>query len=739
MRQRLSLNGLWDWALPGGPAEKKAVPSSYLCVGEAHYARTFDLPEGPGRWSLHFDGVAHDGEVTVNGVLVGNLLPYVPFAFDLTGIARPGVNEVQVILRDLNAVYGPTEGWEYYGGLVRDVYLECKPDVAITSTQWTCTLSEGYTHAQGVCRVWLDGPAQVRLTLARNGVAVAQAAQAGGPEQPVAFDIPVDHPDLWSPDHPALYTLTLTTDSGDCVTQEVGFREFVAVGSKFHLNGQEIFLKGVCRHDCWGADQGFTMSRAQMEQDMAMIKRLGANFVRLVHYPHHPYILELADRLGLMVSGEPGLWWNDLEDPVVTDAALEVLRRLVLRDRNHASVIFWLTFNECELKGDYLARARAICQECDPTRMVSGANCMPAPEARDFYDKSGFDFYTQHPYGHHPLDSVMGMGRPAPMAEVLSVFSGKPVVFTEWGGWWVRDNPALMRGFGDALIQFAHAQAPEPNLAGCSYWCWNDYYQTSRGPMGCIADGIVAEGLTDVNRKPHVILDVLRDIFFEIDHPPVQPPVKAQVLPIPRPQGAALPLDLSALIAAPEQAAAFDAARAQHEQLPLRHQVIRNPRGPVLPEDLAQIGGLPVRLQAGRPLTLSTQVGKVCLPVGAAAASVYFIGQTTYAVGYPAYGVRTALARYTLHYADGGRSYHLQENGLDLSAASMIHGPSRIDPRSVRAPRCLVLPWDADWETYQVCYQRIAADPTRVLDRIEVEMLDADTCALLYGVTVELA
>ena len=136
------------------------------------------------------------GEVTVNGVLVGNLLPYVPFAFDLTGIARPGVNEVQVVLRDLNAVYGPTEGWEYYGGLVRDVYLECKPGVAISSTQWTCTLSEGYTRAEGVCRVHLDGPAEVRLTLSRNGVVAAQATQSGSPAQPVVFTIPVDRPDL---------------------------------------------------------------------------------------------------------------------------------------------------------------------------------------------------------------------------------------------------------------------------------------------------------------------------------------------------------------------------------------------------------------------------------------------------------------------------------------------------------------------------------------------------------------
>ena len=83
-----------------------------------------------------------------------------------------------------------------------------------------------------------------------------------------------------------------------------------AVGREFRLNGEHCILHGVCRHDMW-KDQGFTLTRAQQRQDMRMIKDLGCNYVRLVHYPHDRHIVELADEIGLMVSEEPGFWQVD--------------------------------------------------------------------------------------------------------------------------------------------------------------------------------------------------------------------------------------------------------------------------------------------------------------------------------------------------------------------------------------------------------------------------------------------
>ena len=75
---------------------------------------------------------------------------------------------------------------------------------------------------------------------------------------------------------------------------------------------ERLVLKGVARHDMW-KEQGFTLTRRQMEQDMRMIKAMGANFIRQVHYPHHRYLTDLADEYGLLISEEPGYWNMDFQ------------------------------------------------------------------------------------------------------------------------------------------------------------------------------------------------------------------------------------------------------------------------------------------------------------------------------------------------------------------------------------------------------------------------------------------
>ena len=118
---------------------------------------------------------------------------------------------------------------------------------------------------------------------------------------------------MWSPEEPNLYELRarLESDHGeDAWNCRTGFREVVTQGPDFLLNGQRLVLKGVARHDMW-KEQGFTLTRRQMEQDMRMIKAMGANFIRQVHYPHHRYLVDLADEYGLLISEEPGYWNMD--------------------------------------------------------------------------------------------------------------------------------------------------------------------------------------------------------------------------------------------------------------------------------------------------------------------------------------------------------------------------------------------------------------------------------------------
>ena len=120
-------------------------------------------------------------------------------------------------------------------------------------------------------------------------------------------------PALWSPEVPNLYTLRIKLESSngeDLFSAETGIRDLRIRGDKFFLNGQPLVLRGVCRHDIW-ENQGHTLTLVQIEQDMRMIKDMGANFVRLVHYPHDRRVVEAANRIGLLVTEESGLVWVD--------------------------------------------------------------------------------------------------------------------------------------------------------------------------------------------------------------------------------------------------------------------------------------------------------------------------------------------------------------------------------------------------------------------------------------------
>ncbi|MHB1294199.1 MAG: glycoside hydrolase family 2 protein [Anaerolineae bacterium] len=747
MRTRRSLNGWWDWHIPSGPLERRLVPSSYRCVGEATFETTAEIPCPPGqRAFLCFEGIAFEGEVTVNGQPVGRMLPFVPYAFDITPCLAETANHLQVHIKDLLADYGPVIGWECYAGLLRDVYLEWRSEAYVDDFQWITDLNADFTHASCTLNLWLaggahvNGPAVVEIALAHDGQAAAVTSCDVDLVEgitPAACTLELDRPLLWSPEAPNPYDLRLTLRQGatvlDTVERQVGVRSFVVKGTRFCLNGRDIVLKGVCRHDLWGADQGHTLTPAQMEQDMRMLKELGANYVRLVHYPHHPYILDLADRLGLLVSGEPLSWQSDFSDPRITEGALEDLRRLVLRDRNRASVVFWLAWNECQARGDYLARARKVCAELDPTRPVSAANYLGVEETKRVFNAAGLDFYSLHPYAPFP-DNIRGETTEA----VLRTLSDKPTVFTEWGGFYVQGNPELTMLFGRTFARLTANQVEVPHLAGICFWEWADMPEPVRYPPAC-KDGILTEGLVDVDRNKKPIHDVMARLLALLDAPPPPPwkPVLEQA-DLRLEVGAYLPLDLAPLIETNAQAAVWERSLAQAlaARIPPMNALV----GPLLPEPLGALCGVPTRIAAGRPLLLAEGAPRVEIPVARAVGQVLFWGNVSLVGGYPLGGRHGEdVARYTLVYADGTQQEHVLRNGIELSSAGTITLHSRLDVRAVRAPRAFGLRMDPDWrEAYQANVYSVDADPARELRAITFELLNPAYAPLLYGVTVRL-
>jgi hypothetical protein len=318
-----------------------------------------------------------------------------------------------------------------------------------------------------------------------------------------------------------------------------------------------------------------------------------------VHYPHDEYVVEMADRIGMMVSGEPMSWQSDYNDAKVAAGTLECLQRLILRDRNKVSVIFWLCWNECQFRGSYLREARNLCKRLDPTRPVSAANHMPPAISKLEFDRVRMDFYTFHPYGIWP-DRVHDRYT---IEQVLQSLADKPVVFTEWGGWPVRGNYLTMEEFGRTFIRFARQHAPQPSLAGFAFWEWADMPEPVREPPAC-HNGLLNEGLVDVNRSERPMYAAMARIFQNLtktDEAVWQVVVTTYPITL-DPEVLYLPLDLSTIHSQPNQAAPWELARQRilEERRPLVNHVV----GPLLPRELGTIHGLPVALPAGRPLLL---------------------------------------------------------------------------------------------------------------------------------------
>lgn len=739
-RRVQSLCTWWDYEINGQAAGAKKVPFSALCVGESKCSLTFDAPPvGPEeRLLLCFEGITYEAEVTFNGHTLGKMLPYCYYAFDVTSDIQTRGNTVQVALRDIGLPFGPADGWENYGGIIREVYLQTVPAVYIQDTIWRTAWTDGYTQACCSLTVETGGDAAdgcgLSARLLYDGVCVVQTQQEAG----TSLTFSIDHPQLWSPEHPVLYVLETTLYQAgkpvDQYTERVGFKEFRAEGNQFLLNGEVLFLRGVCRHDTWGHTEGHTLSEAQMRRDMQMIKDAGANFVRLVHYPHHPKIVELADEIGLLVSEEPGLWWSDLHNPAVTKPALEVLERTVKRDRNRVSVAFWLAFNECIFTPEFLEDAAAVCRAHD-TRMVSGANCMNLAVTRELFAQNGFDFYTFHPYGDQITSVTGGVGSDGtiPLKKVFAELADKPLVFTEWGGWPVAGNPALFGRFMDEMMAAGRSGKPGETLAGMAYWSWSDMYETNRGLPAC-KDGILTEGLVDVERHPGVNLAVFTCKNREWNCPVpethgvmedygYQPPVSNRSFtPVRLPES----MNEGAWAALMEKASPMPG----FSNKPRRHIT----HGPVLPADCPYIGALPVNLESRKPLVLDKPLE---ISIERTVQALYLIGQAALIGGYPLTSAPDEAVRCEVCCEDGRTITVPLRNGQEFATIFGLAGPSRIHPIAANAPRALKIVYDGNWEVYYLNILRVGLDQPCAVRSIRFVPLREDYTLLLYGVTTE--
>lgn len=703
-----SLNGIWRRKIGEGLEHEQSVPYSTHPVGRSTCRRNFTVEENYKRLFLKFDGVTYHAWVTLNGKFLGEMLPYSEYEFEITDCVKNGENSLSVELEDLNLSFGPTPGWENFGGIIRDVSLIYREENYISDVFFKSTLTNDYSDALVSVEVQTDKSTDESVEISlldNNGISVLSYTQKVG----VTEEKHLANISLWSPDTPTLYTLIVKLSDQDTYSCNVGFRELKCDRHHFLLNGKPLFLKGVCKHEMID-DSGHVVSCEQIEADMKMIKSTGSNFVRLVHYPHCKATLDIADRLGLMVSEEPGLWWSDTSNEEVASGSLEVLRRTIYRDRNHPSIVFWLSFNECKFTEKFLIDSANMCRKHDPTRLVSGANCMSIEDTFVYFNKCGFDFYTMHPYS-------ASFERSQQSAEILH---DKPLLFTEWGGYFVFDNPAYMRECIRKMAKLYHANSDDGALAGAFLWCWADVNDFNRG-MPCV-DGVLPEGLVTKDRQKHICYDIFCKEIAKIEEKSAPEPYRFKMLE--RFDGRPLTLvsdsgDINTLIEA-----VADEERALPFRAPQRKRMIKNP--PVLKdEEISGISLTPAILGNNQSLVYEGeyQTDKITL-----------IGAVSFNKGYPISGeFGEEAATVTVKFEGGEQSFTLR-NGRELTTVFATAGSSRIDPRADNAPRLAELSYDLNFEQYVINRLDLKIDGIKKTKSVEISSLNRDYQILIYGV-----
>ena len=423
-----------DWSIAGPYSED--APSGaqgYLPTGIGWYRKIFRLPQSDAgrRILLQFDGVYQCSDVWINGQHLGNR-PYgfVPFCYDLSPHLHFGAEPNVVAVRVDNS-HQPNLRWYSGSGIYRHTWLINTGPVYVE--QWgTCIATPQIARQSATVAVSTRvrnemqelAPCTLTTTVVDESGVPVQSAEtkaevAAGGDYVFVQHIVVPNPALWSTATPYLYSarqiLSQQQAQADAVDTPFGIRSIeFDVNKGFLLNGERVKLNGVGLHGDGGC-VGAAVPLRIWERRFALLKEMGCNFIRTGHNPHLPGFLDLCDRMGILVMAEAFDEWREPkpETPLYgyhryfDEWGARDLTAMVLRDRNHPSIVIWSAGNEVvdqvvprgpETLGELLN----ILHGLDPTRPVTvacdriAAEPQPTlPEFLEMLDIVGYNYVAR--------------------------------------------------------------------------------------------------------------------------------------------------------------------------------------------------------------------------------------------------------------------------------------------------------------------------------------------------------
>ena len=350
------------------------------------YRRTINIPATwkDKRVFVHFDGVYSAAVVWVNGKYIGySQSSNTDAEFDITDFVETGDNQLSVrVYRWCDGSYLEGQDMWHLSGIHRDVYLVAMPKVFVADHYITSSLSSDATSGSMTVKMKVDNRDNVSATktlqvslLDRDGKQIGSGTQTytgtSTDEKTITLSgLSSLHP--WSAEDPYLYTVVVSQKDENgaeemAFSTKYGFRNITKSGNLININGKRVYFKGVNTQDTH-PEYGRAIDMETMMKDLTMMKKANVNTVRTSHYPRQPKMYAMMDALGFYVMdeadvechGNQSLSSNSSWQTAVNDR----ITRMVLRDRNHPSVIFWSLGNECGTASTF-ADARKKTQNLD--------------------------------------------------------------------------------------------------------------------------------------------------------------------------------------------------------------------------------------------------------------------------------------------------------------------------------------------------------------------------------------
>ena len=479
---------------------------------------------------ISFGAVTGYAKVYFDGELLGE--HYGGFsAFHFTKRTTAGKHRITVSVdasSDAQTIPLPYVDWYHYGGIIRDVELAELRDAYIESAHYEYELSPDLHSAQVNAVVTLYSFSDVKVPLeftfdekiaAKTEISLKQEEKTTVTLGPVK----VDNVRLWDIYRGELYSCGVSTDTDDLLDR-IGFRKIEVAKKKILLNGKEIYIKGVNRHE-EHPDWGFAVPAQINKRDIEIIKNMNCNAIRGSHYPNSRIFMDMLDKEGILFYGEIPMWGfsaDRMADPVVLERGLNMHREMTEQYYNHPSVVMWGLNNECATN---TSEGRKLCKvyaehlrKKGGNRLITFAsNVIETDICLDLVDVVSVNKYIGW-YG----EALSGWKKFIPWLRTRLADAGvpdKPIILSEYGaaavygytsfdeGKWSEEYQAKL------LCEVSKLCANEPGIVGTYAWQYCDIRSENELNR---ARGYNNKGLVNEYRRPKLAYYAMKELYGRI-------------------------------------------------------------------------------------------------------------------------------------------------------------------------------------------------------------------------------